>query len=119
MFQDFLAKYQFLLQDADLMECAEMPGASLHDVDYKLNCAQEQGPDFMVNCLFFHRVHCSMISMKNSKSKVQNPMFVGPYFIDSTLEEAQDSEAMHEPFHRERTLPLAKGHPEFGSTDQI
>ncbi len=53
MFQDFLAKYQFLLQDADLMECAEMPGASLHDVDYKLNCAQEQGPDFMVSCSFF------------------------------------------------------------------
>jgi hypothetical protein len=53
IFQDFLAKYQFLLQDADLMECAEMPGASLHDVDYKLKCAQEQGPDFMVNCPFF------------------------------------------------------------------
>jgi hypothetical protein len=40
---------------------------------------------------FFSSSAYSMISMKNSKSKVQNPMFVGPYFIDSTLE---DSEAM-------------------------
>jgi hypothetical protein len=49
-FQEFLAKYQFLLQDADLMHCAEMRGASLQDVDYKLECAQEQEGDFMVSC---------------------------------------------------------------------
>jgi hypothetical protein len=51
LLQDFLAKYQFLLQDADLMHCAEMRGASLQDVDYKLECAQEQEGDFMVSRL--------------------------------------------------------------------
>lgn len=51
--QDFLAKYQFLLQDADLMHCAEMRGASLHDVDYKLECAQEQEGDVMVWVVVF------------------------------------------------------------------
>jgi hypothetical protein len=35
------------------MHCPEMQGVSLHDVNYKLECPQEEGGDFMVSDQLF------------------------------------------------------------------
>ena len=44
--QEFLVKYQFLLKDSNMMECADEP-VSIIDVDVKEECGQDN-QTFMV-----------------------------------------------------------------------